>query len=259
MKQWLASAIGVVILMACGALVLAAGQKPVSADVLLGQALHQEQSEGRLEDAIATYKKVLAAADATREQKARAQFHIGACYERLGLAEARKAYEAVVANYADQVDLTAEAKARLAALAEPAARGAGPVLRQVWPTSGNVDDGRISLDGRTIVGVDMGTGDLVLRSVVSGQMRRLTAIPEPRQWSDFAGSPSLVPTTDDRLHTSGRCRRVPDISSVEFRIADAADGTSRVVPIDARFRLAKAGRLVSRRPARARESGGRAP
>ena len=176
------------------------------------------------------------AADATREQKARAQFHIGACYERLGLAEARKAYEAVVANYADQAELAAEAKARLAALAEPAARGAGPVLRQVWPTSGNVDDGRISPDGRTIVGVDMGTGDLVLRSVANGQIRRLTAIPEPRQWSDFAGSP--VWSRDGRqIAYQWTMWERANISSIEFRIADVAGGTSRVVPMDARFRM----------------------
>ncbi|MBP1774171.1 MAG: hypothetical protein H6Q86_177, partial [candidate division NC10 bacterium] len=74
MKRLLVTVTLVLVMVTCGVLVLAAQQKRVSADVLLGQALHQEESEGLLEDAVATYRLVLAAADATREQKARAQF-----------------------------------------------------------------------------------------------------------------------------------------------------------------------------------------
>ena len=221
---------------------IAATQKtpPASAatspDALLGQALHEEEVEGRLQNAIALYQKVLKAPGVTRAQAGRAQFRIGVCYERLGLGEARKAYEAVVANYADQADLAVEAKVRLAALAEPAVRGAGPVLRQIWPTSGNVDDGRLSPDGRAIVGVDMGTGDLVVRDIANGQIRRLTAIPEKRQWSDFSGSP--VWSRDGRqIAYQWTMWERANISSVEFRIADVAGGTSRVVPMDGRFRM----------------------
>lgn len=120
-------------------------QKPASADVLLGQALHQEQSEGRLEDAIATYRKVLSAPDATKAQKARAQFQIGACYERLGLGEARKAYEAVVRDYPDQSEFAAPARVRLAALGSPDQRAPKPL------STHRVADGRgmaLSPDGR---------------------------------------------------------------------------------------------------------------
>jgi Tol biopolymer transport system component len=232
-KKLLTTLVGVQLIVAWGALTIANQQKPASAEVLLGQALHQEQSEGRLEDAIATYRNVMAAADATRGQKARAQFRIGACYERLGLKEARKAYEAVVANYADQADLAAEAKARLAALMEPAVRGSGPAVRQVWATNGGLEQGRISPDGRSVVGVDEETGDLLIRSVATGEIRRLITIPKDRSWKDWADSP--IWSSDGRQiaykweHSGG----VP----VELRIADAAAGTSRVVPIDARFRL----------------------
>ena len=239
MKIICAWLLGVMMVMVvCGAWMFAAQQKPVSADVLLGQALHQEQNEGRLEDAIASYKKVLAAADATREQKARAQFRIGACYERLGLGEARKAYEAVVANYADQADLAAEAKARLAVLAQPAGRGGGPLVRQIWANSGGVEQGRISPDGRSVVGVDEETGDLLIRSVATGQIRRLTAISKDRWWLDYAESP--VWSRDGRQIAYNwemwAARTVR--GAAEFRIADVAGGTSRVVPLDARFRSA---------------------
>ena len=156
MKRLLATLTGVLVMVACGALVLAAQQKPVSADVLLGQALHQEESEGRLEDAIASYRKVLAAADATREQKARAQFRIGACYERLGLAEARKAYEAVVANYADQAELVAQARVRLAALGGPGGAG-GLVTRRVLADASGVG-GVLTADGKYISRYRLGHG-----------------------------------------------------------------------------------------------------
>ena len=85
-----------------GLAVVMAQQKPAparaptraaTAEGLLGTAQYQEQVEGKLEQAIATYKKVLAAPDASTSQKARAQLHIGLCYERLGLEEARRAYQ----------------------------------------------------------------------------------------------------------------------------------------------------------------------
>jgi len=212
-------------------------QKPATADVLLGQAMHQEQVEGRLDEAIATYSKVLVAPGVTREQKARAQFQIGACYERLGAGEARKAYEAVVANYSDQADLAAQAKARLAALAEPAGRasGGGPVIRQIWPTSKGVSWSRISPDGRSVAGVDDNTGDLVIRSLATGETRRLTAIPEDRRRKDYVNSPPIW-SRDGRQIAYGWSAGSPPN---EFRIADVAGGASRIVPMDARFRLSE--------------------
>lgn len=172
----------VVLVVVCSTWMLAAQQKGVTADVLLGQALHQEQNEGRLEDAIATYKKVLAAADATREQKARAQFRIGTCYERLGTSEARKAYQAVVANYGDQADLAAQAKARLAALGkEPTLAGRTAAARLIWAKQNGTlplptpdGPGLASLDGKSLVYTGGEAFDLYVYDTASGASRRLT-------------------------------------------------------------------------------------
>ena len=162
-------------------------QKPATADVLLGQAMHQEQVEGRLDEAIATYRKVLAAADATREQKARAQFRIGACYERLGMVEAKKAYEAVVQQYGDLADLATQARARLATLAEPA----GPRKRelsahQVWAGRDADLTGSPSADGRSLSTTDWKTGDVAIRDLATGEMRRVTKTGDVMQSSIFA-------------------------------------------------------------------------
>jgi len=203
-----------------------------SPDALLGEALHEEEVEGRLQNAIAIYQKVLKAPGVTRAQAGRAQFRIGACYERLGLGEARKAYEAVVANYADQTDLAAQAKTRLAALAQPAGRAGSPVIRQIWATSNGVTWNRISPDGHSVAGVDDGTGDLVIRSLAAGEPRRLTAIPKDRWNKDQAVFP--VWSRDGRYVAYSWYSSSPP---AELRIADVADGTSRVVPMDAPFRL----------------------
>ena len=246
MKIVSALVIGVVVVMvACGAWVLAAQQKPASADVLLGQALHQEQNEGRLEDAIASYKKVLAAADATREQKARAQFRIGACYERLGAGEARKAYETVVRDFADQSDLVSQAKTRLARLrgGETTTATTRPHIRQVWPDSGGAIWNRISPDSRFVSGADRVTGDLIIRELASGNTQRLTNIPKDRWLLEWACFP--VWSQDGRYLAYGwwtqtRPAETPTTQAqfaADLRVADLRDGTTRMVYADARSRV----------------------
>ena len=87
-----------------------------SADVILGNALHQEEVEGNYEAAIETYKKLLGQFPDNRPLAAQAQLRIGMCYEKLGHTEAIKAYELVLQKYADQPEQVAAAQARLAAL-----------------------------------------------------------------------------------------------------------------------------------------------
>ena len=176
-----------VALAAAGMGVFAAGQqtagqasspaRAASADALLGAALHQEEVTGQLDAAIATYTKVLAAADATRAQKARAQFRIGACYERLGAAqgaEARRAYEAVVAAYGDQSDFAAQAKARLGAMGAAAGAPATTGTRIVWTNPDSLSSGRVSPDGRFMSLTDWSNGDLVTLDLATLQSRRIT-------------------------------------------------------------------------------------
>src|SRR5215467_9948809 len=101
----------------CGvlALTVVAGQKQSRPEALLGAAIHQEDAEGNLESAIASYKKFLAQYANNRPLAAEAQYHLGLAYEKLGNAEARKAYEQVVRNYSDQSELANDARKRLAA------------------------------------------------------------------------------------------------------------------------------------------------
>jgi Tol biopolymer transport system component len=154
-----------------------AAQKSQSAEVLLGAALHQEEVEGNLEAAIETYKKLLAEFPNNRPVAARALLQMGHCYEKLGKDGARKAYERLVRDYADQNEAAAQARTRLAALSKPPGINKGPALatREVWalPDIGNVE-GAPSPDGRYVSFTDWETGDLAIRDLEAGTNRRLT-------------------------------------------------------------------------------------
>jgi len=93
--------------------------QPTGTD-LFQQALVKERADGRLEEAIAIYRQVL---DATSDRSLMAQtlVRIGASYEKLGMTEAREAYERVARDYADIAEPAATARARLAAFDADAA------------------------------------------------------------------------------------------------------------------------------------------
>jgi len=153
-------------------------QKDTSPEVLLGTAIHQQEAEGDLEAAIATYKQFLARHANRRPLAAKAQFHLGLCYEKLGNAEARKAYERVVRDYPDQQEIAAQARVRLGALGRPArvTTASGMAVRRLWAgeTVHNLN-GAVSPDGRYFSYRDMATRQVMIRDLVTGEAHRLTA------------------------------------------------------------------------------------
>jgi tetratricopeptide (TPR) repeat protein len=106
-----------------------------SAQDLYLKAMSQEKTQGNLEQAIAIYTKVIAGAGADRALAARAQYHIGLCYEKLGTAEAEKAFRKVIDRCPEQKESVSAANERLALLAKVSGAGQGTrggiVLRQV--------------------------------------------------------------------------------------------------------------------------------
>jgi len=156
----LAALIGPAMTWSAAARLGASGQTPKAqaggVEALLGSALHQEEVEGNLRAAIAAYERVLKAPGVTRTQAARAYLHIGLCYERLGLAEARKAFETVVTQYRDQADFAVQARSRLNGLQSRTTRAAAAAPEPA-PTLIPVSDAAffarsISPDGRYLLG-----------------------------------------------------------------------------------------------------------
>ena len=103
-----------------------------SADAMLGQAIHLEEVKGDLEAAIDAYKRFLSQYGANEPLAATAQLHIGICYEKLGLREARIAYKTVIDKYPQQLEAVKEAKERISRLADTMETGANkPKFRKI--------------------------------------------------------------------------------------------------------------------------------
>ena len=146
---------------------------------LFQQALVKERADGDLRGAIGLYERIVQEFSTDRALSAKALLQMGECYEKLGSTEAQRAYQQVLSNYADQAEIAAEARTRLAALRRLARAGALPeaddksgiVVRQVnWENS----CGSPSPDGRYLSYCDWETGDVGLYDIVTGESRRLT-------------------------------------------------------------------------------------
>jgi Tol biopolymer transport system component len=87
-----------------------------SAAEIFEKAFYYEDVQGDLQRAIELYEQILKQFPESREIAAKAQLHIGLCFEKLGKKEAGKAYERVITEFADQSEIAAEARTRLAAL-----------------------------------------------------------------------------------------------------------------------------------------------
>jgi Tol biopolymer transport system component len=166
---------------------LAASQKDNRAEVLFESARKKAFLEGNLQAALEQYKKIVADYGGNRSIAAKALVEIGRCYEKLGLAEAQKAYEQVLRDYADQPEQVTLARERLAAL-RGASRAVGTDLavRKVWAEPLTDTQGAPSPDGRYFSFVDWTTGDLAIRDLETGKNRRLTNKGAWQQSKDFA-------------------------------------------------------------------------
>ena len=97
-------------------LLSASGLLASSVEETYQAALTQEKGEGNLKEAIRLYKQVIEAhekGEADESLAARAQLRIGVCQEKLGLAQARQIYEAVIDEHPKQPQVQVEAAQRL--------------------------------------------------------------------------------------------------------------------------------------------------
>lgn len=161
-----------VLAMTMGTALLLSGLQGGRTDLQFQAAINKETVEGDLKGAIELYKKVAQSTD--RAVAAKALVHMGECYEKLGDAEARKAYERVVRDFGDQSEQAAQARTRLASLEHgKASVPSGISVRKVWDDA--IDPGgNPSPDGRYLSFTDWSSGDLAIRDLKTGENRRLT-------------------------------------------------------------------------------------
>jgi len=231
MKISLVKSIAVVFLIAVlGALasVSVTARQAEDPGVLLRSAIEKEEVDGNLQGAIDLYKQIVAKFGDSRAIAAKAQLHIGLCYEKLGLEEAQKAFQKVVDNYPEQSEAVREAREKLALLPRSRALMKTGVaefsLRQVWAESGVDTEGSISPDGRFLSFVDWETGDLAIRELATGSNRRLTNKGTWEQSPEFAMF-SKWSRDGRRLAYQWYCK--DDI--LELRVLDLKDSSIRTI------------------------------
>ncbi len=122
------------------------------ANQLYEKALYIEEAKGELLKAIDLYQQILKGKPTNRSIAAKTQFHIGLCYEKLGLKQAQKAYREVINNYPDQQGEVAMARERLARLVQFAEKVSKVLLvpkftKITVPTPLGVS-GKLSPDGK---------------------------------------------------------------------------------------------------------------
>ncbi|MDA2924696.1 tetratricopeptide repeat protein [Acidobacteria bacterium AH-259-L09] len=177
------------------------------------------ETKGNYPAAIRIFEELSKGQD--RSLAARALFHLGLCYEKLGKEEAQKAYRRLISEFTDQKELVTEARVRLAALAEPArsAEPAALAIRRVWVVPIERDiEGAVSSDGRYVPLDDEVTGDLVVRDLISGEDIRLTHNQVPREHGGH-GDADISPDTKWIAYSWHN----PD-GSTELRVSALADG-----------------------------------
>jgi Tol biopolymer transport system component len=209
-----------IVVVTAGMVVLGGG--PVLAQSghdLFQQALVKERAEGDLRGAIDLYERVAREFASDRALAASALVQVGRCYEKLGSTEAESAYQRVVRDFADQGDMVAQARTRLAMM-QRAARAAEAVTittRRVHiDPLGRAEPYAPTPDGRHLLYADWSVGELAVRDLASGESRFLT---QDASWSE--------PTE----YVWGASAS-PDGRTVSYLWADEDAGSLRLVGID---------------------------
>jgi Tol biopolymer transport system component len=153
---------------------------------LFERARMLDESNQNLSEAIKLYGQVVSQSNEQRALAARAQYRIGALYERLGRkAEAQRAFQVVVNHYADQ-EVAQRARTKLPViLGSLAIKGrisanksaTGLAVRRVWADLNNFGSGMPSPDDRYLAFEDQEKfGNLAVRDLVTGKIRYLTKV-----------------------------------------------------------------------------------
>ena len=147
-----------------------------SGNDLFQQALSKERAEGKLDEAIRLYERVVREFASDHALAAKALLQLGACYEKLGNAEARGAYERLLRDFADQRDMVASARARLSALSRGAQPGApaGLTMRRIYDGPGLDWCNGLSSDARYLSHPDWFTGNIAVADLRTATVRRVT-------------------------------------------------------------------------------------
>jgi hypothetical protein len=145
-----------------------------------GNDLYQQglarETAGDLKGAMQIFERIVRDFSSNRTLTARALVQLGRWSDLLGEDQARKHYERVIREFADQKDAAAEARSRLDVLAKVSAPGASPARRLAvdWADwTRRINDGSVTRDGRHWVRYNGEQRAFELVEIGTGLVRRL--------------------------------------------------------------------------------------
>jgi Tol biopolymer transport system component len=189
MKPTLCFAIVTAVIMMCPT---ASSQQNNKAENLYQEGLMQMEGRGNYQKALDIFGQILKEFARDRRVAAKAQFQTGVCYEKLGKAEAQKAYEQTISKYPEQTDLVAQARSRMLALGTAMQAGRGPLAHRLLEESSTgvpLTDIHPSPDGKRVAYVNNYNGSLHVRDLTSGA----DEIVAPKLDNGFRYSPRWSP------------------------------------------------------------------
>ncbi|HYL35611.1 MAG TPA: tetratricopeptide repeat protein [Bryobacteraceae bacterium] len=199
----------------------AVAQKNDQGERLLKAAMNAELVNGDLKAAIEQYKTIASKYASDHTVAAQALIHMAECHQKMGDTEARKVYEQVVREYADQKEAVALARAKLGKA--PGAVNSGMFSREVWSLPEMREAcSMVSRDGRYLPYIDWSEhGDLFLHDFSSDTNRRLT-----NTGTDHVLGPKVEQFADDVVSFSRDGKQLAyswlrgDINRYELRLMD---------------------------------------
>ncbi len=200
-----------------------------SAEQHYQSGVYAEEVEGNLQKAIDIYQKILEESPKNQEIAAKAQLHIGLCYEKLGLSEAQKAFQKVIDNYPSQTEAVKTAIEKLSILIKAKSivvKGDQDFeIRPVWEEPKWDILGAPSPDGRYLSFVDWTTGDLAYREIATGRMFRLTDKARQEESQECAYESKWSPDSKQIAY----CWENDQEEYVDLRVIEIGDNEPRIL------------------------------
>jgi Tol biopolymer transport system component len=173
MKKKLFMTISLAALLGASLSIVGSARQAEDPGVMLRAAIEKEEVDGDLQGAIALYKKIVEKYSGQSAVAAKAQLRVGMCYEKLGNAEAVKAYEAVLNRFPKEAEAVAKARDRLAALRKE--EPAGLTMSRLLPPDVYLECQALSPDGMKVAGIDFSKGqNVAVYDLAAGKVEFIT-------------------------------------------------------------------------------------
>jgi len=149
-----------------------------SSEQLFQKGMIKEEGEGKLNEAIDIYMKIVENEDAEESLQAKALLRAGQCYEKLGREEATKVYQRLVNSFPNQKSEVAIARSRLSRLTKlsKTVKPEEIVIKRIMDATGTIFYGTPSPNGKFFAFIDYRTSpnDIVIKEIGTEKEIRLS-------------------------------------------------------------------------------------